>query len=246
LRDHVRIETGDARVVALGTLAATGLALGSRIALADVPLTAFVTAGALLVRRGLHGGAPRQVSAGAVMLGLAALTKNEGLAVLVAVALALLATASENRSGTLARLWPAFALAALWQAPRLILGFQTDLFAGDVVSRLLDLQRLLHVARQLLGQAPPHPLFWLAVAVALVLGGSFAAGRERFLLLVVGLQLVFDVGSYLATANAIDWQVQSSWERVLLQVSLLALFIGTACLASGLRADGSSTPETAG
>jgi hypothetical protein len=62
----------------LVTLAVTPAALSMWVGLAEGFLIGFATSGILLVRRGLLRDSPRSISAGAVLLGCAAMTKNEG------------------------------------------------------------------------------------------------------------------------------------------------------------------------
>ena len=79
-----REETESSITAAAITAAMVPFACSPWIGLAEGPLLAYATTGMLLIRRG-------SMAAGAVMLGLAASTKNEGLTLIVATAIALVA-----------------------------------------------------------------------------------------------------------------------------------------------------------
>ncbi|HKS21164.1 MAG TPA: phosphate ABC transporter substrate-binding protein PstS, partial [Thermoanaerobaculia bacterium] len=87
LRWFVSEETESRWLRALATVAFLALALSPWIGLAEGPLIAYGTAGLLFIRRG-------DVGRGAVYLGLAANCKNEGLTLIAAAAVALLAVAA--------------------------------------------------------------------------------------------------------------------------------------------------------
>lgn len=232
VRGHVLEETRDRRVAAVAGLAATGAALAGWVGLADVAFLAFATAGVLSLRRSmLRGGS---AVSGAMLLGFAALTKNEGVALLAAVALATLLTAKQDRVRRLLALWPAFAIAALWQIPRLAHGLKSDLFLGDAATRL-TLPRLVEATRILATEPMHHPLFWAFVAACVVVG--FRSLREEaFLAAIVVLQFSSMLVVYAMTANDIAWQVTLSWRRISDHPALLALFLAVVVLFRWSRA----------
>ena len=89
-------ETSSPLGAAAVTLAMVPLAAVPWIGIGEGPFVAYATAGLLLMRR--------NATIAAVMLGLAASTKNEGLALIVAAAIALLIC---RRTKDIVRLWPA-------------------------------------------------------------------------------------------------------------------------------------------
>ena len=204
----------------LATAALMPVVFSPYVGMAEAPLIAYALAGMLFIRRG-------ETLRGAVHLGLAAFTKNEGLTLIVAVAIALVAA---KRWRELPRLWPAVAIPLPWLVLRAMHGLQTDLLIPGVFERL--------VARF----ADPWPvfaamarypagnlLFWLGIAVACVLGWRSILTRERFLALAILLQLLFFIGAYFVSPRELDWHVRWSWERIVRQlmpaVALLVVFV---------------------
>ncbi|HEY8850076.1 MAG TPA: hypothetical protein VIO12_12320, partial [Thermoanaerobaculia bacterium] len=120
-------ETSSAVAAALVTFAMFPLAAVPWIGIGEGPFVACATAGLLLMRR--------NVSIAAVMLGLAASTKNEGLTLIVAAAIALLVC---RRAKDIIRLWPAAAIVAPWLIVRAMHRLPTDIAAGSVLSRIAD------------------------------------------------------------------------------------------------------------
>src|SRR5205085_4995390 len=96
---------------AIVTFVATTIAASRWVGLAEGPLIAFGSAGVLFVRSALRSGPRTDWLHAALLLGLAANVKNEGIALLVAVVIALLLL---RRFRAVARLWPAVAIAAPW------------------------------------------------------------------------------------------------------------------------------------
>lgn len=170
------------------------------LGIADGPFAACATAALLLLRDDDHG------AAGAVMLGLAAMLKNEGLALIAAVALA--------RPKRAWRLWPAVVIAAPWLILRAMHHLTTDVTAGGLVQRVVqhlgDPEVFLLLVRYPLGK----PLFWIGLLLALVVSGRELLRRERFLLAALGFQLLFYIAAYLATPHDVRWHVRWSWERL--------------------------------
>jgi len=111
------------------------------------------------------------VTVAAVMLGLAAATKNEGLTLIVAAAMALLIC---RRTKDIVRLWPAVAIAAPWLMVRALHRLPTDIAAGSVFSRIAD-----HLAQPApLIDALEHasvgkPLMWIGLLLGALLVGYY-------------------------------------------------------------------------
>ena len=205
-----------------GTMAALAVAfpaLNPWIGLADAPLMAFGCAGLLFLRR-------EQYALGAVMLGFAAWTKNEGMALIVAAAIALLVT---RRS--VWKLWPAVAMIAPWMIVRSVLKLPTDL--ADKQSLLRIWQRLLHPEETLsaLATAPPdQPWLWVVILAIVVIYAKEAWQRERFLLVALLLQSAALVIPLLATPYALEGHAQFSLNRIPHQIAPAAAFLAAALL----------------
>lgn len=209
-------ETGSPMAAALVTLSLAPFACSPWIGLAEGPLVAYATAGFLLIRRG-------SLAPGAVMLGLAALTKNEGLTFIIAAAVAL---AVDKRWRELPRLWPAAVLPLPWLILRRMHALQTDLTEGNVVSRVLahlrDPGPLLNAFAH---YGTGKPFFWIALAAGVVVTLRELLRRERFVLVALLLQFLFYIGAYLATPHDVDWHVHWSWERLISHLSPLLTYV---------------------
>jgi hypothetical protein len=233
-----------------------GLALASRavstnVGLAEGALIAFGGAGVLFVREALRdeddAAAWRH---GALMLGFAANCKNEGVALLVAVTIAVVAiswfrdgqTSRLRRLMTSAKLWPAYALAAPWLLLRLTHELPTDIAGGSAFSRLMARLPQVH---QILGYLTAHlhePWFWVALLAAILVAPAAARRHESFVFLVTAIQLFFFVVAYLATPHDLHWHVQTSWSRLTGQVMMPITFVVFLMLANSLR-DGQDAPH---
>ncbi len=238
---------------ALITFGLSGLAVSRYVGLAEGALIAFGSAGVLFVRSALDDDDPASWRHGALMLGFAANCKNEGLALLAAVTMALVAESwwrglvrarSEGDSGkpirrvftTLLRLAPAYILAIPWLLLRATHALPTDIAGGSAASRLMA---RLPYAHQILGFLMAklyQPWLWVAVLVGILLAPSVARRRERFVFFVTGIQFFFYVGAYLSTPHNLRWHVLSSWPRLTGQIALPIAFVVLVMLANSLQA----------
>jgi hypothetical protein len=205
VRDVVREELGGT-FSSLVTLILTPLLATPWIGLGDGIFVAYATAGVLLARRG-------DLTIASLLLGFAAMTKNEGLTLFLAVAIVL---------GTRARkLWPGVLVAAPWLVARLVVQLPTDLAGGSVFDRVMQ-RDFVELARLLVVHAG-RPLLWIGIAAAIAFGR-----KERFLTTVVALQLAAYVAAYVITPYDPAWHVRWSWERLLSHV--LPLLVFSACV----------------
>src|ERR1041385_1849919 len=108
------------------------LAVSRYVGLAEGALVAFIGAGVLFVRRAIVANDNAPWRHGALLLALAACTKNEGLAMLASVAIAVAIV--DVRS--LRRLWPAAAVALPWLLLRALHDLPTDVATGPLPPRL--------------------------------------------------------------------------------------------------------------
>jgi hypothetical protein len=189
--------------------------------MAEGPLIAYATAGVLLLRRDIE--TPEFSLDAAVLLGCAAAIKNEGVALLAATTVAML-LANWRTPRRLLALWPAFLIALPWQLyARFALRLSTDIFEGSVSDRALHgVAHLRQVATTLAANPPDLRLFWIGVALSVIFFWRSAVKKERFLLVVVLLQLAFYVGSYLVTPHDVAWHIENSWVRILTQIGALS------------------------
>jgi len=203
-------ESGSRCTAAFVAAAMVPLACSPWIGLGEGPLVAYGTAALLLIRRG-------SMAPGAVMLGLAASSKNEGLTLIVAAAAGLVVA---KRWRDVARLWPAAAIPLPWLVLRHVHHLQTDLTEGSVVARIVE-----HVSnpRPLLEAFATYnvgrPWFWIALAAGVLFTLRPLLASERFVLVAVAVQFVFYIGAYLATPHDVLWHVRWSWERILTHLS---------------------------
>jgi hypothetical protein len=228
-----------------------GLALASRavstyVGLAEGALIAFGGAGVLFVRAALRDDDDAAAwRHGALMLGFAANCKNEGLALLVAVTIAVAAvswfrgakTSRLRRLVPTTNLWPAYALAAPWLLLRLTHVLPTDIAGGSAFSRLMGRVPQIH---QVLGYLAVHlhePWFWLVILAAILVAPAAARRGERFVFLVTAIQLIFFVVAYLATPHDLHWHVLTSWARLTGQTAMPIAFVVFLMLANSLRGE---------
>ncbi|HYS56065.1 MAG TPA: hypothetical protein VER58_20090 [Thermoanaerobaculia bacterium] len=206
---------------ALVTLTVTGLAASRYPGLAEGPVIAFGVAGLLFTRRALQMDDPAAWRHGAILLGLAASTKNEGLALLVSATIALLMV----RPRALVRLWPAFAMAVPWLVLRATHYLPTDIASGSAIGRVLYRLRF---AGEILIYLAGHlyePWFWGSILMGLLIVPSVARRREAFVLLATVIQLVFYIGSYFATPHDARWHVATSWPRLTDQIAIPITYV---------------------
>jgi hypothetical protein len=235
-RDLLREELGSGVLASLGVLALTGPALTIWIGLAEGPLIAYGGAALIILRQALRTGSGW--TSGALLLGAAALTKNEGLALLIATVIAALAVKSGLRG--LVRLLPAFAVALVWLLPLWLHGLSSELMAGSVGQRLV--RRVTDPISFLTALAKirwPQPFLWFG-AIASFFLSRLSIGRERFLLVAMAIQLLFLLGIYAVSPYPLPWHVQYSSERFLAQQTFPLAFLAIACLLAELRASGSA------
>lgn len=231
VRPLVARESDSPLLASAVTLLLAALSFTETAGTAEAPLVALGGAALLVMRRALLDDDADALRTGAVLLGIAALMKNEGIAMTVAAAIAI-ALVTRNRK-RVASLWPAFACAASWLVTVRLFGLQSAyLQTASMWERLqTHLRQLPDIARALAVNPPAHPLFWAAAMLLLVIAYR-EAKRERFLLACVAAQLLMYIAAYLVTSHPVVWQIHNSWARLLSHVAIPLAF---AAVTSGLR-----------
>ena len=207
---------------ALATLAIAFPTLNLWIGLAEAGVMAFGCAGLLFLRRG-------SIPLGAVLLGLAASSKNEGLALIAVSGVALLVTTRSIRK--VLQLWPAVAVVAPWMITRAVLKLSTDFTDESMMARILERLRNPSEIVSVFAKAPPdQPWFWLAVLVAVLVFIRQAVRREAFLLVAVSLQLGLMFAQGLATPWDFAAHVSLTLNRLPHQIAPAAAFLAVIVL----------------
>ncbi len=239
---HLREATRASLVAAAGALALAGPVLALPVGLADLPLLVYGGIALLELRSAAIDGRRERFAIAAAALALAALTKNEGIALVVAAAAGLVAARQWRRLGAVA---PAAVAAASWIAIRSAHGLSTDLFGGGALARLGSAIAAPAALLRALGETPPeYPLFWIAVALAVAAGGARRIARERLLLVAVAAQIAFFFGAYLVTPRDVAWHVATSWPRLLAQLVVPIAFVAILFAAEALtKAPAVETPD---
>lgn len=189
---------------------------------AETPLIVFaVTALAFL-----HAG---EWTHGAILLGLAAMTKNEGASLAIAAAVALLLC---RRYRNALRLWPAFALQVPWLVSRATHDLSTDVFGGALIERVSDRIGHAGVIVTELRHHLVHELLWIvALAVAVIV-----ARRAVFPILTTAVQAAACIAIYFITPYDPAWHIEYSWDRVSQQLLAMLVFAALAGLAASISA----------
>ncbi len=241
VRGLVAAEHGSRFRRAAVTLALTPAALSTWIGLAEPFLIAYATAGVLLVRRGLRDDSRRSLTAGALFLGCAVMTKDEGGAFLLAAAVGVF-LASRRRWRAVLDLWPALAIAMPWILIRSRAGADTGILGGDVAQRILRIQHPFAIFEAIFATPVANHVFWWAAIAAIVLCFRQAWIRERFLLVVIVVQFA----SYVAQNFVVPWEVAThilySWNRLIDQLAATTVFTAAMLLIS--RIEGPTTAQT--
>lgn len=197
--------------------AVTTLATSRYLGLAEGALIAFGSAAILMLRRGLLFDEDAAWRHGAILLGLAANCKNEGLALGVSVVAAMALGGAWRK---IVRLWPAALVAAPWLLLRATHTLATDIAGGSALSRVLFRLKFTPQILQFLGSHLYDRWFWVALLAGLVIVPQALRARERFVLLVTAIQLAIYVAAYFATPHDARWHIVTSWSRLTVQIAV--------------------------
>jgi hypothetical protein len=188
------------------------------VGLAEGALIAYLGAGVLFVRRAVLFDDDAAWRHGAVLLGLAACTKNEGLAVVASVAVAIVVT-DVKRWRRVLRLWPAVAIVLPWLVLRALHDLPTDVVSGSIVTRLVarlpDGWKIIRLLVSTLDQ----PWLWVALLFGIAVVPLAAWKRERFVLTACFLQIAVYAAVYFSTPHNPGWHILTSWPRLTAHVA---------------------------
>jgi len=225
---------GQAALGALALSATPFLTFAAAGLLADVPVMYYITAASVLMYLGLTRADARLLALAGFAAGLAGWTKNEGLLFILACVLGLTLTRSAD-------LWPSLrAFAAGLAIPlAVVLSFKSlappsDLFGGGAALHLLtNPARWLTLLRALGGMAlrfgdwPLSLPLALAVYALVVRTDPPPASNRSFFTIgaIIALQFLGSCAVYLLTPYDLQWHLNTSLGRVLLQSFPAALFL---------------------
>lgn len=208
-------ELESAAAGALAAFALVFLIATPWIGTAEGPLIAFLLPGALMIRR-------RNFTHGALLLGCSALCKNEGLAFIAAVAVAMFF--DRELRPKIVRLWPALAIPTPWLIVRATEKLSTDLAEGSVLARVSEHFHHIETFALLLKNAGGRPLLWIGIALTAVVA-SRQWLRERFLLVTALVQTCFYLAAYVVTPLDLAFHIRWSWDRLVWHITPLVAFV---------------------
>ena len=117
----------------------------------------------------------------------------------------------------------------------------TDITSGSILGRFAD--RVAHADEVLavLGLALADPWSWLVIILTFFIVPK-GLRRERFLVVVTAVQLVFYVATYFVTPHDLKWHVMTSWSRLTRQVQL-PITVACVLLLAQLLGRGEDAPH---
>ncbi|HEV2198727.1 MAG TPA: hypothetical protein VGR73_02825 [Bryobacteraceae bacterium] len=209
---------------------------------ADVPLSLYFVGAVSLLATAIATDRPRGAILAGALAGLGAFVKNEGLAFAAVVLIALALTAQGRRQ------WPAFAI-GLAPALALVAAFKFFVAPSDPVlsqgsglmlSKVADLSRWSAIASGFasriwtLSDWYAHPLL-LAGAVLFFFRPNRETRMQAMTLWIASaLMLAAYLTAYVITLSDLKWQIDTSTDRLLVQIlpaALVSVFIAAAPLA---------------
>ncbi|HVT04459.1 MAG TPA: hypothetical protein VHL58_13915 [Thermoanaerobaculia bacterium] len=235
VRDFLDEEIGPF-YAALSTLGLTTCCLTDWIGLAEGGFISLSMTGLLLMRRALAARSRRLLLASAVLLGFAAVTKQEGISLIIATGLALLTT-PWGRTLPVIRDFTLSAIPSVtWAIIGLVHHLSNDVFfAADAGRRFVThLHHPESLLQPMLADGDARLSLWVLAAVAFALAGPRFVRSERFLLIALPCQVAFFIGAYLISTMDLAWHIATSWGRVTEQVNAPLLYLACVALATTL------------
>lgn len=211
------------------TLAIASFALSPHVGMAEAPVIAFGTAGVLMLKRAVVADDDGAMRHAAILLGLAGVTKNEGVTLFVAAVVSMLVARAPRRHYV--ALWPAVVLIGSWAALRAGHDLPGDLASAGIVQRVSLRLTSLPQMTDLLATWIATPVLWIVVLAGLAVAAPRRVGGQTTILAAVVVQLLFFVSAYLATPYEVDWHVMWSWSRISRQLVAPLVFAVMVALA---------------
>lgn len=226
-RPLIERETDSPLIASTITLTLAALSFTRTAGTAEAPLVAVSAAALLLLRRGILDRDDAAIRTASILLGVAALMKNEGIAMAGAAAIAVAAATRSWRR--VVALWPAAACAASWLLVVQWFDLKSAYLQTQSMSQRLasHLHQLPEILAALAANTPEHPLFWIAALLAITLAFR-EAKHESLLGTFIAVQLSFYIAVYLVTSHPVIWQIDNSWTRLLSHVAIPLAFIAFA------------------
>ena len=221
--DEAAGDSGSVAFAAVVVALLAPLAVSPWVGLAEAPLVAFITASGLALRRGIRADHERSFLAAGLLAGMAGCVKNEGLAWMAALILAMLAVRigwARIRSFSWGLLIP-----LPWMVLRVVHRLPTDLFEGNRTERIAA--RLVHpfeVLGPLAAHLPARWPYWAGLLLAILIGGR-ALRAERLILCSIGLLALFYGSAYFISAYDPAWHIATSAERLWSHLLVLLTFV---------------------
>lgn len=122
---------------------------------------------------------------------------------------------------------PAFAAVALWTVVRAEESLRSQYLAGGTLLKQLEshAHQLATIASAMGATPPEKPFFWLTVAIILLFALRVIVRRERLVPLATLLQLLAFLAAYAVTSLPVEWQISTSWPRLLNQIAIPVLYV---------------------
>jgi len=236
-------------------LATTSFLLLAPSQYADIPLACYWLGAVALLLIGGEASRTAAVWAG-VCAGYGAWTKNEGIAFLAWFVLALLVLFWWKRGRRAAMRQTVFVLAGaipgilltLWL--KFVVAPPADTLVrqsqGAMLAKITDAGRYVEIAKSFidavlhLGMGVGHPLILLAILAVVLRWNPGRTYRPAMAVSAAALGLMFlaDIGAYLITPSDLNWQLGTSFDRLILQLwpsTLLVCFAAMGSLADNSR-----------
>lgn len=230
VRDELEADTRSPLFAAVVTLGMAGVTASKWVGNPEGMISAYMMVAILVSRRAVKRSDGQLLALGALFAGLAAFTKDEGTAFVVAFLLAA-AFACGRNVRLLFHAWPAVVIPLPWFFLRRAGGVQSYFASTSLLDRVAS--RAMHpgeLMSALAANLPDRPLFWIGVSAAILILFRRALRDERFTVVAVCLQLLFFIGAYVATPFNVLWHVQTSWVRLLYQLAPVLMYIAIVAL----------------
>jgi hypothetical protein len=221
---------GQASLACIVLIATSGIVPSGTLLIADVPLSYFILASAVLMYLFTCENDLRLLSLSGFMAGLGGWTKNEGLIFIAASFFSLSIAASANFKKALA-----YYLSGLL-APLAVIGYfkllapPNDLAAnmdGGLIEKILDPSRYEMIFNSFLsGILKPEALFLFLYLLILGIGVTQTNRRGSAVLATLLVLQILGYGFvYLITPYDLSWHLMTSQARLIFQVIPLAIFL---------------------